>query len=150
MLRPGGMGTGGAAGGGPWGIAPWNAPPAEARSLDICSDMVLVSAASSATVLSIELPLDLRTVFVQVGFDAIDRTDLARANWSIKVGGNVLSSHAYLPAAIGYVDAPADCFIHLDRGATVELEVTNGYPLLDCYFQARLVGWIYKPAREEG
>ncbi len=133
---------------GGFGAAPWNAPPEDARVVDFTSDLVMVGPLATGVVLTFEVPLRLRLVVVKVGFGSLDPTDLARATFSAKVGSEVLEGYHYLPATIGYVDDPSDAFMMIDRGKTLSIEVTNNFPLLICWYQARIYGWLYYPGRE--
>lgn len=127
-------------------LPPWLFAPESARAVDLTTESpVQVAAASSATVLSIDVPEKLVLAVRQAGFSAMSPTAMPFAQWSFKVGADYLEGYHFLPAAIGGIDAPADVHMILEGGRTLEVVVTNTAPGTAWRYVARVVGWMYDP-----
>jgi len=132
----------------PGRVPPWIAPPADARTVDHTSDWTLVLALTSVEILREEVPEKLRLVVTMIEFDAQDPTDLVKATFTVFAGDNPYAGYHHIPAPSGSIAGTARAFIHIDRGLPLSITVENGFPLLDCYYRARIFGWLYDPERD--
>lgn len=127
----------------PIGLPEVNYPPTGAQPVDEPGD-ASVAPAATATLITIEVPVNRQLRLDGIGFGADDEIALAFLTWSIYEDANPAPAYYAQAATIGEIVHPAQIFLHVAGPKRVTLRVTPSALAVVTYrYIARLKGWLY-------
>lgn len=126
-----------------------NFPTAGARAADPIGDG-FIAPGTSAILITIVVPDNLRFVVAGIGFDTDDPAALGYLTWAILLNGDASPSYEQMQAAVGSIRQLATIFVLVGSSQTLTVRATIDATAPITYrCVAHLRGWYYLPEKTE-